>query len=190
MYVDESDNAYRNIIVALDGSDLAERVLPHVESLAERFGSTVTLLRVVTPVEALLFAGTILEPISSRRHAELAETIEQLRSDAVSYLASLRDQLTAHGLAVECASPEGPASEVIVEQARQRAVDLIAMTTHGRGGLTHWVFGSVAEDVLRHAPCPVLLVRIDQEGRTHAEKGGRRRPFLEVKWAAHIRGML
>jgi nucleotide-binding universal stress UspA family protein len=164
MQVDASDKAYRNIIVALDGSALAARVLPHVESLAERFGSTVTLLRVVTPVEVLLFAGTILEPISSRRHAELAQTTEQLRSDTVNYLTSLGDQLAAKGLEVDCTSPEGPASEVIVEQARQRGADLMAMTTHGRGGLSRWVLGSVAEDVVRHAPCPVLLVRVDQDG--------------------------
>jgi nucleotide-binding universal stress UspA family protein len=155
---------YRQIMVALDGSDLAERVLPYVESLAQRFGSTVTLVRAVTPVEALLFAGTIFEPVSPRGHARLAETTEQLRLDAVSYLASLEERLAERGLVVDCATPSGPASEVIVEQARERGADLIAMTTHGRGGLTRWVFGSVAEDVLRHAPCPVLLVRAGHEG--------------------------
>lgn len=161
MDANEGKMPYRHIIVALDGSAIAEQVLPHVESLAERFGSTVTLLQVVTPVEALLFAGTVLDPLSPRRYAELEQTTAELRSDAVSYLASLRDRLAAKGLVVDCASPEGPASDVIVEQTRQREADLIAMTTHGRGGLSRWVFGSVAEDVLRHASCPVLVMRAD-----------------------------
>src|SRR2546425_719971 len=57
-------------------------------------------------------------------------------------------------------SPEGAAREVIVERASALGVGLILMTTHGRGGLGRLVFGSTADSVLRHAPCPVLLVRI------------------------------
>jgi nucleotide-binding universal stress UspA family protein len=60
---------------------------------------------------------------------------------------------------VECESLEGPASDDLLRLARQHAVDLIAMTTHGRIGADRMLFGSVAEDVLRHTPCPVLLVR-------------------------------
>jgi nucleotide-binding universal stress UspA family protein len=171
MNVNSGNQRYRQIIVALDGSELAERVLPHVASLAKQFGATLTLLRVVTPAEELLFEGTVFEPVSMRRHAMLAETNRELRAEATNYLASVRDRLSNHGLTVECASPEGPASEVIVEQARVREADLIAMTTHGRGRLSRWVFGSVAEDVLRHSPCPVFVVRADQGARLGAANG-------------------
>jgi nucleotide-binding universal stress UspA family protein len=60
---------------------------------------------------------------------------------------------------------EGGAAEVILDCARKLQSDLIGLTTHGRGGLAKLVWGSVAEEVLHHAPCPVLLVRVHEEKR-------------------------
>jgi nucleotide-binding universal stress UspA family protein len=151
---------YRRILVALDGSTAAEQVLPHVEALAERFGATVLLLRAVTPPERLIAAaadpssGMVVDP------EPFLEAEEAEQEDAQAYLGTTARRLEARGVPVEVEAPEADAADVIVVRARERAADLIAMTTHGRGGLGRLIFGSVADAVLRTAPCPVLLVRI------------------------------
>jgi nucleotide-binding universal stress UspA family protein len=67
---------------------------------------------------------------------------------------------------LELQQPEGTAAEMILEHARRMKTDLIALTTHGRSGLGRVVFGSVADEVLRKAPCPVLLVQVSEEPRS------------------------
>jgi nucleotide-binding universal stress UspA family protein len=144
---------FTRILVPLDGSELAEQVLPHVETLADKFGSTVMLLRATTGMlGADVVAGEPV-PISD------PTLVERERLEAASYLAALAERLRRSVLAVEHEWAEGSAAEVILERARHGDVDLIAMATHGRGGLERLVLGSVADAVLRHAPCPVLLVR-------------------------------
>lgn len=153
-----NDNQYRRILVGLDGSATAERALPSVEALAREHDATVTLMQVVTPIESMVFAGTVLEPMSTRRYADLVAANIEARDRAIEYLEELGDGLADTGISVEHAAPEGTPARVIVDEARRRDVDLIVMTTHGRSGLGRLVFGSVAEDVLRNAPCPVLLI--------------------------------
>jgi nucleotide-binding universal stress UspA family protein len=155
---------YRRILAALDGSKVAERVLPHVESLGEQYGAAVTLLRAVTSsvailnAEAVALAAPIPPPVVDPEPIVAAE-----REEAQSYLEALAERLRGHGLAVDVVLPEGDAAEAIVEQAGQRSADLIAMTTHGHGGLGRVLMGSVADAVVRRAPCPVLLVRVHDE---------------------------
>jgi nucleotide-binding universal stress UspA family protein len=155
---------YEHLLVALDGSDAAEEVLPHVEALAEKFGSTVTLLRAVVSVETLLAetassgpaVGDVAPPVDPTPILEAEE------SSATSYLGALERRLRARGIEVRVEHPEGDAKDVIVERAKELKVSLVLMTTHGRSGLGRIVFGSTAEAVLRHAPCPVLVVRIHE----------------------------
>lgn len=162
------DISYNHILVAMDGSERAEQVLPHVQALATKFGATVTLLRVVTMAGPLYAEPMMGVPpmipgpggMSSTNAAQIAEI---QRQEAESYLHNLAERLRTQGLPVIHEQHEGPAAEIIVERARTLGVDLIAMTTHGRSGLGRLVFGSVAEQVLRHAPCPVLLVRVTSE---------------------------
>jgi nucleotide-binding universal stress UspA family protein len=155
---------YRRILVALDGSAEAERVLPHVEALAGKFECDVLLLRAVTPPERIL--ATAMDPSASGGFVDpepLLEAEEAEQEDAEAYLKSMASRLGGQGLKVSVEAPEADAADVIVARARDQGVDLIAMTTHGRTGLRHLLFGSVAEAVLRHAPCPVLLVRVRDE---------------------------
>jgi nucleotide-binding universal stress UspA family protein len=157
---------YERIVVALDGSALAEQVLPHVSALAEKFGSTVVLVRAIMPlaqVAALVepsIGGVPLDP------SLIEDTIESEEQEAATYLEHVANSLRAKGITVQTEHPEGSAVEVIVECARRLPADLIAMTTHGRSGLSRLVFGSVADGVLRTAPCPLLLVRARSNG-TH-----------------------
>ena len=89
--------------------------------------------------------------------------IEAEEQSAQEYLKAIEDRLKQKGVNVSSEHPEGPASDVIVERAHELGVSLILMTTHGRGGLGRLVFGSTADSVLRHAECPVLLIRVHDE---------------------------
>lgn len=136
------------ILVPLDGSGRSEAVLPVVERLAGPFDFTVELLHVVEPPPA-----AALPEISSR----LAEMLSLRYAEGEAYLEKVAGPLEARGLRVSPTVREGPAVEVIQEQARGAAVGLIAMSTHGRSGLGRLLLGSVAERVLRTAEVPVLL---------------------------------
>lgn len=148
------ETMYERILVALDGSELSERVLPHVEALAEKFGSTLVLIRVNAPSSSPSAAA------SPPQDPALVHRLEQ--QAAASHLARVADELGAKGFTVEVEMPVGRPARQITDYARTPGVDLIAMTTHSRSGLGRLVLGSVAAEVLQHAPCPVLLVRRDE----------------------------
>jgi nucleotide-binding universal stress UspA family protein len=158
------DQMYEHLLVALDGSEAAEQVLQHAEALAGSFKSTITLLRAIVSAETLLAqsaagpsVGEVAPPMDP------TPVIEAEEESAEEYLGGIERRLRQKGLTVNSEHPEGPASDVIVERARELGVSLILMTTHGRGGLGRLVFGSTADSVLRHAECPVLLVRVHDQ---------------------------
>jgi nucleotide-binding universal stress UspA family protein len=147
---------YRKILVPLDGSEFAEKVLPHVETLASCTGAAVVLLRVtVYTYEGVSAAADMagFMPVT------LPETREEIRKEAADYLNKVGEGLRTRGLQVSTVVREGNAGEVIAELAHGEGVDLIAMSTHGRTGLGRALFGSVAEQVLRQAGKPLLLLR-------------------------------
>jgi nucleotide-binding universal stress UspA family protein len=135
---------FRRIVVALDGSDLAEQVLPHVEALAERSGAQLIFLR-ATPV-----AGVSEDAVDADRR------------EADRYLTDLSHRLTAKGLQVHYQRLEGPPTELIAEHARTLDADLLALTSHGRSGVRGTLFGHVTEAVILTAPCSLLIVRVDK----------------------------
>ena len=153
---------YEHLLVALDGSPAAERVLEHAEALAIAFHSSITLLRATVSAETLLAqtanSGTTLGDVAP--YVDPTPILEADQDAAVDYLNNVVARLRQHTLTVTTEHPEGPAAEAIIDRARALGVSLILMTTHGRSGLGRVVFGSVADSVLRHAPCPVLLVHV------------------------------
>lgn len=144
----------KTIFVPLDGSGLAEKVLPQVIELAGSMKLEVHLLRVYTlPVNAFVATdGVIAQGPAPFR--------QELRNEAETYLGGKAAQLRAHGVEqiVTTALEGDPASEII-DIARNTANNLIAMSTHGRSGIGRWVLGSVAEKVVQHSRDPVLLIR-------------------------------
>lgn len=143
---------YRKIVVPLDGSKLAEEVLEHVRALARCTGSEVVLMRVMThPVYD--FIAT--EPILS------ASLYAELEAEAVKYLEPLARALQDEGIraSAEVVTVTGSVADAIIDFARERGADLIAMSTHGRTGPSRWFLGSVADRVVRGAGMPVLMVR-------------------------------
>lgn len=147
----------RRILVPLDGSALAEEVLPHVEDLARRLPAEVHFVQVVGLTTSLLTlepgAGAMVDPNVVTRQLE-----EEL-GEAERYLGALAHEWRNKGLGVNWDVLRGTAAAGITEFAREHNFDLIAMSTHGRSGLGRLVFGSVADQVLREAGSPVLLIK-------------------------------
>lgn len=145
---------YKRVLVALDGSQVAEAVIPFILDIAGPLDMEVILARVIVPPEPLIVEGSVQLAV---------EDPEVARVDAEEYLAALAVELREKGARARTQVGTGrrPAEE-IVEMAREAGADLIAMTTHGRSGLGRLLFGSVAEAVLRESKLPVLLLRVTE----------------------------
>jgi nucleotide-binding universal stress UspA family protein len=145
------------IVVALDGSDLAEAILSVVARLAGPLDLSLELVRAIEPLPA--YAAPELATNRAR------EIIEQQAADARSYLATVAAGLEGKGLRVSTSIHLGLAVDVILRHAQTTGAGLIAMTTHGRTGVGRLLLGSVSEAVLRAAPVPVLLWKAPAERR-------------------------
>ncbi len=145
-------NEIDRVIVPLDGSAFAETVLPYATALARRMGLNMTLLRVL-PDEAPIFGD------STSLVDMLAAVEEKAMNDASSYLARVARRLRRSGLSVDEVLLHGKASSGIIEYAKGAGHGMIALTTHGRSGVSRLLLGSVAEAVVRESGCPVLVVR-------------------------------
>jgi nucleotide-binding universal stress UspA family protein len=156
---------YDPIMLTLDGSELAERAIPHAQAMAKQFGARLIVVRVVPPVvQPLDVDYGMSAPYGYEKIIE-AET-----QAAVDYLAGVAQKLEAEGLTVETAAPLGEPATAILDTARERGARLIVMATHGRTGFRRLVFGSVADRVLREAETPVLLIRGHDRDHSAAEK--------------------
>ena len=147
---------YKKILVPLDGSARAERILPHVEELAAKFGSQLVLLQIVEPI--VLMAA----PTDMGAYYDPTE-IERLTEEATTYLQGLQAVLKTKGIQAEAIIDNGTVVPAILEEAARKEVDLIAMASHGRTGLARAFFGSVATGVLNQSNYPLLLVRAQDE---------------------------
>ena len=143
---------FRSILVPLDGSALAEQALTPACRIAEKFGSALLLLRVVT-LERTLPSLPMLTP---RSGDEARTTARPVMEEAEAYLTGLSLPTTVRPVRTQVLAGAPP--EMIVATAAASDVDLIVMSTHGRTGLVRLLYGSVAEAVLRGAAVPVLLV--------------------------------
>lgn len=158
---------YTHILVALNGSASAEHTLPYVVPLATQFGARLTLLHVVEPSVAL--AGQPLmtaQPWTGPLVPLMIPTpsLEAQQQNARRYLEEVADGLKEQGLSVTYAQDIGVAAEGIVAAARSHGADLIALTSHGRSAVGRLFSGSVVDDVLHHTPCPLLVIRVSDEG--------------------------
>jgi len=139
------------ILVPLDFSARSRQAQSWAIDLAKRFQGSLTLLHVYQPISYALPEGYVLP--SANLLADLEVTLGRALDDA-------KKQIEAdHGLRVDTALVQGVPFATIVAFARDGAFDLIVLSTHGRTGLRHALLGSVAEKVVRKAPCPVLTVR-------------------------------
>lgn len=145
----------KRILVPLDGSPLAERALTVAHRLAERAGGTLLVIRVPVPVPMTLRSY----PFSGPEVLWPEQAHDRGRWEAEEYLAQVAQELAGSSVPLRTEIIGGDPASVITAVAKQQRTDLIAMSTHGRSGFSRWILGSVAEKVLRSAPCPVLVVR-------------------------------
>jgi nucleotide-binding universal stress UspA family protein len=143
----------QKILVCLDGSSLAEQILPYVTEVALGCRSRLVLLEVTLPPSALV------EPLTGYYHAAPLEKILREEDEARTYLNRIAQRLRKKGLKVSCVTIPGDPGETIVSYARENAVSLVALSTHGRGGLERLAFGSVADFVLKKSGLPILIRR-------------------------------
>jgi len=144
---------FEKILVCLDGSDLAEEILPYVKEVARRFKSGLVLLEVTMPPSA------VVEPTTGYYSAPTPVEIEREEEEAASYLEGVAQELQKEGLEVEYLTLPGSPGRTIVSYAEESDIGLIALGTHGRSGLRRLAFGSVAEHVLKQSGLPVLIIR-------------------------------
>ena len=141
---------FKRVLVPLDGSMLAEDVLPLLTQIAGPLDLELTLLRVLVPIPPVVVEGS--------RYVTVEDTAASVDA-AFRYLAPIAAALEATGVRVTTEVRSGEPVTEILDAAKKTHADLIAMTTHGRTGLGRLIFGSVAEAVLRQSNVPVFLVR-------------------------------
>lgn len=143
---------YRHILIPLDGSKLAEAAVKEGAAIAAMSMAKITLLSVIRPIEDVITIDT--------HHSIFIDEQANIRQQQTySYLHLIAEKIRDEKTAVHTVIETGNAGEVIIDYASNHDIDLIVMATHGRSGLKRWVYGSVAEKVLRAALQPVLLVR-------------------------------
>lgn len=144
------------ILVPLDGSLLAEQVLPCAMALSQGLGSELVLFGAVSlPCDT--------EVILDRAGVKSDALLEELKAEADEHLRGLVRQLRERGVAARYLLQCGPAAEAIVAYAEQMEVRQIVMATHGYNGPNRWTHGSVAERVVQAASVPVLLIRVKEK---------------------------
>lgn len=148
-------NTPKNILIPVDFSDHSRRALDYGVALAERVGGQATALHVLPPAfeyipleqavwGATVTANQIRERVTENAQKEFAKFMENLPE-------TVRSRVTQEMLS-------GEPSETVLDRAEQGNFDLIVVGSHGRRGVARWVMGSVAERIVRHARCPVLVV--------------------------------
>lgn len=148
----------KHVLVPLDGSLRSERAIEHAtHTLAA--GGTITLVTAVELPEIPLYGFDLVGVSTAPSYqASLEDVLQRARA----YLEEIAGNLRGQGFGARYSVQFGEPSCVIVDSARELLVDAICMSTHGRSGVSRWLFGSVTNKVLAMAPCPVLVVRTDE----------------------------
>jgi nucleotide-binding universal stress UspA family protein len=155
--------AFDTIVVPLDGSAFAARALPVAQRLAGRLGATVAVVEAVQPGYLLMSTA---DPTMGPTVAELdlwEDVAQQAASDAEAYVRAMSARLNEAGTAATGATLTGGAAECVQAFVSRAARPLIVMTSHGRTGVARWALGSVAEQLVTGAPCPLVILHLAAE---------------------------
>lgn len=141
---------YSRILVPLDGSERAEKILPFVEDLARKYSSELRLLQVIEPIVEIE-PGEKFVP----KGVKFTEAIK----NAQAYIDSIANRMTAAGISAKGWALSGNVVAIICQVAEQENSDLIAMASHGRTGAARVFYGSIASGVLNRIDRPLLIIR-------------------------------
>ena len=155
-------NMYTRMVIPLDGSQVAEQVLPYARFLAKKLAIPVQLLQVIDPDVVALLAN----PGQGRY---IDTIVDDLTRESRAYLESIAKSIA--GTSVQCLVEKGKPEDILIEQAAADKDSLMIMATHGRSGIQRWLLGSVADKVLHGATNHVLLIRATDQGKSAGEAG-------------------
>ena len=153
---------YRKILIPLDGSELAECVLPHVDTIIKGCGvEEIIFVRVVEPVS--LPAGTLTDGAAVFTEADAIKTRESLdarnEAEARQYLEGVVGRYKSGGVKVDMTLLKGKPADELIDYIRKSDADLLIIASHGRSGISRWIHGSVAERLLRTVCMPLMMIR-------------------------------
>jgi nucleotide-binding universal stress UspA family protein len=152
----------KTLLVPLDGSELAESVIPHVEELARQRGEEaleVVLLRVAETPNIPSYYGPELSGVSLNWGDFMQQEELRRKKYSIEYLDKIEKQLKSNKLKVSSIVVEGKASDEIVNYANNNPYTMIVIASHGRSGLSRLVYGSVAANLLNGVTCPIFMVK-------------------------------
>ena len=151
---------YKEILVPLDGSDVSASALSTARQLAETLGARIHLLQVTSQSEEFsVLRGAEFGTMGSDYSQQVLDEVLTAQRDRIErYLNEVGDELQSVGLTVMKAVEDGQAADKIVDYAEAAGIDLILMSTHGRGGVRRFLVGSVTDKVIRSTELPVLVV--------------------------------
>ncbi|MBW2684212.1 MAG: universal stress protein [Deltaproteobacteria bacterium] len=157
---------YKKIMVPLDGSDLAECVLPHVDGFVTGLqGGAIIFVTVIEPTPIHYSEmGSDIDPHVFEIMQKNTKMVDEERiSYAARYLKQVINQIKQDGVKFKAEVLVGHVADRLVDYIDANKIDLVLIATHGRSGISRWVRGSVADKVLRSSHAPVLMVRADDE---------------------------
>lgn len=151
---------YKEILVPLDGSELSASSIPTARQLAEALGARIHLLQITTQTEEFaVMRGAEFGTMGSDYSQQVLDEVLTAQRDRIErYLSEVGDDLTSVGLNVTKAVEDGQPAEKIVDYAEASGIDLIIMSTHGRGGVRRFLVGSITDKVIRSTHLPVLVI--------------------------------
>jgi nucleotide-binding universal stress UspA family protein len=144
---------YKRMLVPLDGSTRAEKILPYVEEMAALCSAAVTLVRIVEIPPLVMGQGT---GVDIQAHSRL---VESLLDEAEKYLQGKCGELRNKAIECKHVVGSGPVVDGIITEAKKQQADIIALASHGRTGLPQVFYGSVAAGILQRAQLPLLIIR-------------------------------
>lgn len=144
---------FEKILVCLDGSELAEQILPYITEQAKKFKSKVILIQAIAkPSSVISGTGPVTGPA-------LQDQIDAEDSKATKYLSRIATKLQEEEIAAEYTTVKGAPGQEIVGYARENEINLIAIATHGHSGIKRAILGSIADYVIRESHLPMLVIK-------------------------------
>ncbi len=150
---------FKKILCPTDFSEPSSEALKVANELALHFSAELCLVHVLAPIPVVTAATTPISAGAPTTTFDVVAYEKELKVASQEKLSALIDRGVAKELKVQSYLAQGKAADEIARIAEKEKVDLIIISTHGETGFRHMIFGSVAEKVVRHAPCPVLTIR-------------------------------
>lgn len=153
---------YEKIMIPLDGSELAECVMPHLDALlddSKEMIKEVVLIAVVKPLisynSQYYIDPEIVKESESAKVASAREYLDRIAENFKDKAQRIRTEILV-----------GPVTELLIDYAEENSIDLVIIATHGRSGVTRWVMGSVADKILKSINAPVLMIRSPDDAKS------------------------